>query len=372
MFGTKANIGLGQYFGVPVGLHWSWFLIFALVTGSLSAGYYPELLPQHTWQTYWTLGTVTSLLFFLSVLAHEFGHAWIALRRGLPVHSITLMIFGGVAQIGQEPRSAGDEFQIAIAGPLASLAAGIGFGMLWLAFRPIPMLAYPAEWLARINLALVAFNMIPGFPLDGGRVARAILWSLTRNRQRATRFMGYGSQAIAFGFIGVGVFSAFGGNFINAIWLVFVGWFLENTATAYREQTLIDSAVGHVRVGHVMNREFREIPADTRLTDLRAPVNASEPIPLYFLYDGNRLCGMLSSADLSRLANAGPIPVTARQAMTPIGQDTSLQPEIPLLTAINSMDRAGLSAMPVIQNGLLTGYLAREQIANYIRARREP
>jgi Zn-dependent protease len=371
MFGTKANLGLGRFFGVPVGLHWSWFLIFALVTGSLSAGYYPALLPLQTWQIYWTLGVLTSLLFFLSVLAHEFGHAWVALRHHLPVQSITLMAFGGVAQIGQEPRTAGEEFQIAIAGPLASLAAGFGFGLIWLVFRPIHLLSGPAEWLARINLAMVFFNMIPGFPLDGGRVARAILWWLTHSRQRATRFMGYGSQAIAFGFIGVGLFSAFGGNFVNAIWLVFVGWFLESTASAYREQTRIDSAVGHVRVGHVMNREFREIPADTRLIDLRSPVNASEPTPLYFLYDGNRLCGMLSSADLSRMAADEPIPITARQAMTPIGQEISLQPEIPLLTAISCMDRAGLAAMPVIQDGMLTGYLAREQVAHYIRARRE-
>ncbi len=371
MIAAKSTISLGKVLGIPIGLHWSWFVIFALVTGSLSAGYYPALLPGHPWQYYWVLGSITSLLFFLSVLAHEFGHAIVALHHHLPVTGISLLVFGGVAQIGQEPRTPGEEFQVAIAGPATSLAAGLVFGLVWLLFRPYPTLAYPAEWLARINLALLAFNMIPGFPLDGGRVFRAILWAVTRSRRRATRFAGYGSQAIAFGFIGVGLFSAFGGNFVNAIWLVFVGWFLENTAASYSEQAGMDEAVGHVRVMHVMNRDFRAIPADTSLTALQLQRSPYTPSALiYFLYDGNRICGMLTAGDLANspgwLAST-----TARQAMTPLRPEAVLRPDYPLLAALAWMDSSGLAAVPVVQDGLLTGFLARDQIASYIRARRE-
>jgi Zn-dependent protease len=369
MFTGKSTIRLGKVLGIPIGLHWSWFFIFALVTGSLSAGYYPTLLPGHPWQYYWLLGTATSLLFFLSVLAHEFGHALVALHDHLPVTGISLLVFGGVAQIGQEPRTPGEEFWIAIAGPATSLAAGLAFGLAWLLFRSYPAIAAPAEWLARINLALLAFNMIPGFPLDGGRVFRAILWAVTKSRRRATRFAGYGSQAIAFGFIGVGLFSAFGGNFANAIWLVFVGWFLENTTASYSEQAGMDDAVGHVRVMHVMNRDFRAIPADTSLSTLQERSSNTTTALIYFLYDGNRICGMLTAGDLANslglLAST-----TARQAMTPLRPEAVLRPDYPLLAALAWMDNSGLAAVPVMQDGLLTGFLAREQVVSYIRARR--
>jgi Zn-dependent protease len=371
MFGTKSTIEIGHFFGIPVGLHWSWFFIFALVTGSLAAGYYPALLPSHAWPFYWALGAVTSLLFFSSVLAHEYGHAFMALYHKIPVTNITLMAFGGVAQIGLEPRTAAEEFQIAIAGPLISLAAAALFGIFWLFFRSFSTIAYPAEWLARINLALVIFNMVPGIPLDGGRVARALLWWLTHNRQRATRFAGIGSQAIAFGFIGVGLFSAFGGNFVDAIWLVFVGGFLGNTAAAYREQASTDNAIGKVRVAHVMNREFREIPIDTHLKDLKIGSAWKESVPIYFLFDGSQLCGALAPGDFTQNTFPDAARSTVRQTMTPIDQNLSLHPDDPLITAIAWMDSAGLSVAPVLQDGRLAGYLTRDQVASYMRSRSE-
>ena len=138
MIGLDAKVKLGKVLGIPIGLHWSWFIIFALVTASLSAGYFVQMIPDLPVWTYWFLGTVTSLLFFLSVLAHEYGHAILALKHNIPVHSITLLVFGGVAQIGEEPRTAREEFQIAIAGPLVSLACAVVFGLVWLLARPAP------------------------------------------------------------------------------------------------------------------------------------------------------------------------------------------------------------------------------------------
>ena len=182
----NASIKLGRIWGIPIGLHFSWFLIFGLVTWSLALGYFPEEYPALTTPAYWILGAITSILFFGSVLVHELAHALIALRNKLPVRAINLFIFGGVAELTQEPRSAGAEFRIAITGPLASLGLAALFGGLYLLDQQIPLLAAPSLWLARINLLLAVFNMIPGFPLDGGRILRAAIWWKTNNLYKAT------------------------------------------------------------------------------------------------------------------------------------------------------------------------------------------
>jgi Zn-dependent protease len=160
-----ATVKLGRIWGIPIGLHFSWFLIFGLVSWSLAVGYFPEEYPGLATPVYWILGAVTSILFFASVLVHELAHAFVALRNKLPVRAINLFIFGGVAELTQEPRSAGAEFRIAIAGPVASLGLAALFGGLYLLDQHIPLLAAPSIWLARINLLLALFNMIPGFPL---------------------------------------------------------------------------------------------------------------------------------------------------------------------------------------------------------------
>jgi Zn-dependent protease len=213
----EASVKLGRILGIPVGLHTSWFLVFGLVTWSLAVGYFPAEHPSLPAVAYWGLGAVTSLLFFGSVLVHELSHSVVALRHEMPVQGITLFIFGGVAQIGREPPDAHAEFRIAIAGPLASLVLGIGFGALWWLDQAVPYLAAPSLWLMRINLLLAAFNMIPGFPLDGGRVLRAIVWHFTGNFHKATRVATFAGQLTAFGFIGVGLLIMLSGNFFNGL-----------------------------------------------------------------------------------------------------------------------------------------------------------
>ena len=183
----NSNVKLGRLYGVPVGLHWSWFLIFILLSWSLANGVYAPQFPTQSPALHWGLGVTTSVLLFASVLAHEFGHALVSIRNGIPVERITLFIFGGVAQISQEPQSPGVEFRIAIAGPLVSLALAIIFGLFWLVASSVPVLVTGARWLAEINLTLVVFNMIPAFPLDGGRVLRSVMWAWKKDYLKATR-----------------------------------------------------------------------------------------------------------------------------------------------------------------------------------------
>jgi Zn-dependent protease len=252
----KASIRIGSILGIPVGLHWSWFLIFALFTWSLAWGFFPSAYPTLTPITYWLLGAVTSVLLFGSVLLHELGHSIIALRNKISVRRITLFIFGGVAQIAQEPRAPGVEVRIAIAGPLTSLALAILFGSVWWFGQDSAYLAAPSLWLARINLTLALFNMIPGFPLDGGRVLRAMVWKFSGNLSRATRIASFSGQAFAFGFMGLGLWTTLGGNVSNGLWLVFIGWFLQNAAASSYAQTTTQESMRGITADQIMSREF--------------------------------------------------------------------------------------------------------------------
>jgi Zn-dependent protease len=235
MRGTQninSGIMVGRVWGIPVYIHASWFVVFILLAWSMAVGILPQAHPEFTPAVLWLLGIVTSLLFAVSVLLHELGHGYAALRNSIPVKNVTLFIFGGLAQISQEPPTAGVEFAIAIAGPLVSLALGVGFGAIWLLLPNITYLSAPSEWLARINLSLLAFNMIPAFPLDGGRVLRAVLWHFSNSQASATRTTAITGEVIAFGFIGVGLYSIATGNLYNGLWLAFIGWFLQSASSA--------------------------------------------------------------------------------------------------------------------------------------------
>lgn len=203
----KTTVKLGKFWGIPISLHAGWFLIFGMIPWSLAAGYFPAAYPDLLTSIHWALGGIISVLFFASVLAHELGHSYLTLRNKIPVSDITLFVFGGVSQIEQEPKSPGAEFRIAIAGPVVSLALAALFGGLWLMTQNIVWLAAPSMWLARMNLMLFLFNMIPGFPLDGGRVLRAIIWRCSSDFRMAARAASLIGQLIAQIIMGFGLLS---------------------------------------------------------------------------------------------------------------------------------------------------------------------
>jgi Zn-dependent protease len=230
--GIKGGILVGRAWGVPIYVHSSWFIIFVLLAWSMAVGILPQAHPELSIPVLWLLGTATSLLFAISVLLHELGHSYAALRNSIPVKNVSLFVFGGLAQISQEPPTAGVEFAIAIAGPLVSLALGMCFGVVWLLAPNLTYLSAPSEWLARINLSLLAFNMIPALPLDGGRVLRSILWHFSKSQASATRSTAICGEVIAFGFIGVGLYFIASGNIYDGLWLIFIGWFLQSASSA--------------------------------------------------------------------------------------------------------------------------------------------
>jgi Zn-dependent protease len=240
----KGSFSLGKVFGIPLRLHYTWFIIFVLVTASLTLYYFPAGYP--IWERI-MVGAVTSLIFFASVVAHELAHSIVAIHNGIPVTSITLFIFGGVAQITQEPKRPRAELVMTAAGPLCSLLIGGIFGAFWFLMRDSGQLliADLALWLGMINLMLACFNLIPGFPLDGGRLLRAILWQRWGNYLRATLAASMTGRGIGYLFILGGLVMIFTVSPFNGVWLAFIGWFLENAATtSYRQAKLQDSFRG--------------------------------------------------------------------------------------------------------------------------------
>lgn len=367
----EASIKLGRIWGIPIGLHSSWFLVFGLVTWSLAAGYFPAEYPSLPTISYWALGAITSVLFFGSVLVHELGHSLVALRNDIPVRGITLFIFGGVAQIGREPPDAGTEFRIAIAGPLASLGLAAGFAGLWWLDRAIPYLAAPSVWLMRINLILAVFNLIPGFPLDGGRVLRAGVWQLSNNFHRATQVAAFAGQIIAFGFIGLGIFMILGGNFFNGLWLAFIGWFLQNAAAASYAQVNIQQALRGVTVSQVMSRDCLNIPARTSLSELVEGHILPSGRRCFLVTEAERPRGMLTLADVSKVPKTDWEETTAGQTMVPWERMVRVEPGAALLKALQAMDDAEVNQVPVVTGDEVVGMLSRDQVLRYIRARAE-
>ena len=367
----NANIRLGRIGGVPVGLHWSWFVVFFLVAGSLSMGYFvleSTLLPP---ALNWALGLSTSLLFFLSVLAHELGHAIVATRAGIPVRSIVLFIFGGVAHIAEEPHTAADEFKIAIAGPLASLALAAVFGLIGLLFMDIPSLGVPGKWLGQVNLALAGFNMLPGFPLDGGRVFRAILWSVTKNFQQATRVASISGQLVAFGFIGYGIFTLFGGNLVNGLWLAFIGWFLQNAALSSRQPTDRQAALETVKVSQVMSPDLESVPGKLSITQLVEEKFLPSGKHLFLIADNGHLKGIITLHEVTAIPRAEWDATPIERVMTPWEKLVRVRPDMGLGSAIDAMDFAKVSLASVVDDGRIAGLLSREQISRYVRVQNE-
>ncbi len=367
----KSNLTIGTVWGIPIGLHLSWFIILGLMTWSLASGYFPSAYPQFSDISNIMLAAVTSLLFAASVLAHELGHAFVALRNRLPVRGITLFIFGGVAQIEREPESPGAEFRIAIAGPLVSLVLGLFFGLLWVIDHNIPTLAAPSQYLMRINLILAFFNLIPGFPLDGGRVLRALVWWRTGSYRRATRLASSAGQLVAFGFIALGVLAIFDGRFFDGMWLAFIGWFLQNAAASAQAHMNIQEVLKGIKVEQVMSTDCVPIPSLTPLSQLVEEQVLAGGKRCFYISEGGRPDGILTIQDIARVPQSKWRYMSSRQAMLPLERSATVQPETELIAALQKMEFARLSQLPVVRDQQLVGVLSREQVLRYLNTRLE-
>jgi Zn-dependent protease/CBS domain-containing protein len=291
---VNSDIQLGRIFGIRIGIHWSWLVVFALITWTLATGIFPDTNPGLSHASYVWMAIIASVLFFASLLLHELGHAVQARRDGMEIDGITLWLFGGVARFKGMFPSAGAEFRIAIAGPLVSLALGLLFALGAWAISTREAVDGVAAWLGYINLTLLVFNMLPALPLDGGRVLRSVLWRVRGNFRWATRVAASIGRGFAYLFIAAGLFLfIFQGSFSGA-WLAFIGWFLFQAATAEDRSLLVHDALGGLRVADVMVRDPVTVQPHVSIGRFMDQVAWSHRYTTYPVVESGRPLGLIA------------------------------------------------------------------------------
>jgi Zn-dependent protease/CBS domain-containing protein len=320
--------------GIPIGFHPSWFIIFVFLTWSLANGYFADRAADLAFPGIWVLGLATSLMFFASVLAHELGHAFVALRNNIPVKSISLFFLGGVAEIEREPATPGEEFRIAIAGPIVSLALALGFNSLT--------------------------QVIGDFSYLG-----------SGDFYQATRAASFTGQLVAYGFIAYGVFNAFTGNLVNGIWMGFLGMFLLNIAGGATARAKLQQKLDGIKVNQVMSRDYPSIPGETTLDQLVNSTLAYNSQGTFMVVENERSPGILTLREIAAVPRHLWSRIKAREVMKSLENLVSISPETPVLAALEKMEAADLRLIPVVDGLQIKGILSRENVRHYLKLRTE-
>lgn len=373
---------IGRIMGIDIALDWSWFIILALLVYGLGFLEFPRELHPRTFfprvdVISIALAVLTSLLLFASVLAHELSHSWMAIQRGIPVTKITLFIFGGVAQIADEPDRPGTEFLIAIMGPLMSIALAALFGAAWLWLRilqgaagsqlPVLPLVILTGLLAQSNGALALFNLAPGFPLDGGRVFRAILWAVFHDVRRATRWATRTGQAIAVLLVGFGAWQFLTELNGSGIWYGLIGLFLWNAASQGYDQTVLRELLRGVRVDQLMTRTVQSVPPDISVEEFVTRYVIPLREQTFAVSDGTALLGIISTDHLKHVPRAQWSARWVRDVMTPRTALELLDPQQTAAAALGRLSRVNTDELPVVDAGQIIGFFGRDQLSRFLR-----
>lgn len=367
-----SGLRIGRVFGIPIYIHPSWFVIFALITFSL-ATQFTQQHPGWSHAQHWSLGILTSILFFCSVVFHELTHSVVALRYRLPVTSITLFVFGGIARIAGEPDHAKQEFNIAIAGPLSSYFLAGVFWLLWRLFPQSEMLGALAFWLAWVNFGLATFNLLPGFPLDGGRIFRALAWGLTHSYERATHLAARSGRLIAYAMIVFGSWHALTGDFIGGLWIAFIGWFLLTAAQESVAQVTVRTALAGLRASDVMSHEIPTVGRETSLDEYGQQVLRTGR-RCHLVISNGRLIGLMNVYALNSVAREQWSSTSVQAAMIPRDKILLAAPDQPLLPLLERMIAADVNQVPVMtgmvedaSDAQVVGMVTRDSILRVIQ-----
>jgi Zn-dependent protease/predicted transcriptional regulator len=372
----KAQIKLGRIFGVEIGLHYSWFIIAFLITFSL-ATQFSQTNRDWSDSLRWGVAIATAVFFFAAIIVHELSHALVAKMRGLPVRAITLFALGGVAQIEKEAEDAKTEFWMGIVGPITSfviggICLGIAYALGWtppgFPVRPLPAMLM---WLGYINISLAIFNMIPGFPLDGGRVLRGVIWWVTGNANRSTRIAARVGQFIAFAFIIFGVMRFFGGAGFGGLWIAFIGWFLLNAARESYSQVAVAEALSGVRVTDVMSRDYPTVDIHANLQTFveESLVRTGRRCFVAVLKDHPE--GIITLSDVRDVAQSRWPYTTVADVMRPLDQVRTVTPNSSLTEALEVMAGGDLNQLAVVSGGELVGMISRAHVLQLLQTRSE-
>ena len=366
----RGQISLGKVFGIPLRLHYTWFIIFTLVTYSLVRYAVGQAYPIEQGII---LGILTSVLFFASIITHELAHSVLAIRNNIPVREITLFVFGGVSQITKDATSPRAEFSVAVVGPLTSLAmAGIFYGLhLLLAGTQQTLAASLMQWLALINVVLALFNLIPGFPLDGGRIFRALVWQRTRDYHRATRIATRVGQGIAYVFIagGITLMIFARASWFSGLWFILIGWFLHDAARASYKQVLLRDALIGITARQVTDYGCPLIPPDMNLGDVVQRYILPTGRSCILVTRGRELEGMVTLQHIKKIPRADWPVTSVKDIMTPAGKLKVAHADQDVLSVLQDMEGESANHIPVTEGGSVVGVIDREELIRFLRTR---
>lgn len=372
----KSQIKIGTVFGVELGLHYSWLVIALLIVFSLVAQFH-SVNPDWSQALIWNIAIITGVLFFACLFAHELSHALVAKARGIPIHKITLFLLGGMAQIEREPSDPKTEFWMAIVGPITSGVLGLILFALAYAFgwvpdtNPVTPGTALLVWLGYINVLLAAFNMIPGFPLDGGRVLRAILWWTMGSAERSTRAAARVGQVIAVLFIGYGILRFFQGAGLGGLWLAFIGWFLLQAASASYLQVQTGVLLSGLQARDLMSNDCNLVAPDITLQDFVHEQLMRTGRRCFLVMQDGRLVGLITPNEIRGIDPQNWPLKRVRDVMRPAEQIHFVSPETPASEAIEIMGRENIHQLPVMSQGKVVGIVTRAHILQVLRSRSE-
>jgi Zn-dependent protease/CBS domain-containing protein len=369
---VEGTIRIGRVFGFEINVHWSWLFIFFLVTWSFATGVLEEFYPDWTGSRRWVVGAGIAIIFFVSILLHEMSHSVMARRFGIPVSSITLFVFGGVSNLVKEPANARQEFWVAIVGPLTSFTLAVLFGAGYLALNSLDEGAGGVCLnLAVINLAIGIFNLVPGFPLDGGRVLRSLFWARNRNLLTATRWASTAGTLVAYIIMGLGVASFFFLSVIMGIWFFLIGNFLRNASAASYQALFTETVLRGVPATAVARQDYVAVPPDLTLAELVESQLLGGMGRCFPVMAGEELLGLITLTDLKDVPRDAWQTTTVYRAMTPFSKlrTVSIQDDLPRVLA--EMAAGDVNQVPLMDGRLLRGMVHRSDVIRYIQTREE-
>ena len=368
-----SSLRIARIRGIDINIHFTWLIIFGLLAWSVAESLFPGYFPQWSGTQRWQAGIIASLLLFISVIVHELCHSLVAQSRGMEVSNITLFAFGGVSMMKGEARRPSDEFLMAVAGPAASVGLAILFGVAWKVLEPLNEFAAAiAAYLAVLNVALVAFNMIPGFPLDGGRVLRAALWGASGDLRGATRAASVIGQIVAFTMIFAGLMAIISGQgLLNGMWIILIGWFLNNAAeNSYRQLVLQERLRGyHAR--DIMVQDFEVVQPDLTLRRFVEEYVLRHNQRAFPVLDDGHLLGLMTLTDLKHVPQEKWDQLTVKHMMTGLTKLQTVRSDDELQRVLESLGDGDINQMPVVDNGRLVGMVTRSNLINFLRVREE-
>jgi CBS domain-containing protein len=366
------SLKIGKIIGVEIHLHYTWLIIFMFITFTLAEGFMPQQYPGQSNIIYWITGAASAILLFSSVLFHELFHSYMAIRRGISVPRITLFLFGGVSQIAEEPEDPTAEFRISVVGPLSSFALGGLFGIAWFAADALSLtvgIVAPLYYGFLINTLLGLFNLLPAFPLDGGRILRARLWARKKDMLAATRLSTRVSSFFSYGLMFLGFISIIAGDLFGGLWFLFIGWFLKNGAEATLQQTTVTQTLTGVKVEEIMTTQVITISPDIPVTEAIRDYFYRYKHGGYPVVDKEELRGIVTSHDIQNLPKERWGSTYVWGVMTPVDRLVTAKPEDLATGALAKMSKHDLGRLPVIKDSKLIGLVTRSDIMRAIRRR---